>query len=154
MNVKGSVMLKFENRKFQLIHMAASPVAKLTNLFELTQSHNHHTFSLKIFLQLLTLFIEFNGHSLPALHILMTRKTENLYRAVLFSFHELLPNFIPTFAIGDFETAPRNALKELFPSITIIGCWIIPKRYMRKFKNWARQYRTRKIKTLENGLDN
>ena len=78
----------------------------------------------KIFVQLFTLFIEFNGHTLPALHILMTRKTENLlYRAVLYSIHELLPNFIPTFAIGDFEPAPRNALKELFPSITIIGCW-------------------------------
>ena len=41
-------MLKFENRKFQLIsnvhcleHTAASPVAKFTNLFELTQSHNN-----------------------------------------------------------------------------------------------------------------
>ena len=48
MNVKVSDMLKFENRKFQLIsnvhcleHMDASPVVKLTNLFELTQSHNH-----------------------------------------------------------------------------------------------------------------
>ena len=77
----------------------------------------------KIFLQLFTLFIEFNGHTLPALHIRMTRKTENLYRTVLYSIHELLPNFIPTFAIGDFEPASRNALKELFPSITIIGCW-------------------------------
>ena len=33
----------------------------------------------KIFLQLFTLFIQVNDHTLPALHILMTRKTETLY---------------------------------------------------------------------------
>ena len=85
----------------------------------------------------------------------MTRKTENLYRAVLFSIHEIIPNFVPTFAIGDFEPAPRNALKELFPSITIIGCWfhytkalyekvqrlelIIMYKKNRNFIKWIRQ---------------
>ena len=31
----------------------------------------------RIFLKLFTIFIEFNGHTFPALHILMTRKLSN-----------------------------------------------------------------------------
>ena len=77
----------------------------------------------RLFLQLFTIFVEFNGHTLPALHILMTRKTEQLYTAVLSSIRELIPCFIPVFAIRDFEIAPRNALKGIYPTVTIIGCW-------------------------------
>ena len=77
----------------------------------------------KIFLQLFTLFIQANDHTLPALHILMTRKTEALYRAAILAIKELIPNFNPIFAIGDFELAPRKALEDIFPSNTIIGCW-------------------------------
>ena len=53
----------------------------------------------------------------------MTRKTETLYRAAILAILELIPNFNPTFAIGDFEMAPRKALQTIFPSITTIGCW-------------------------------
>ena len=53
----------------------------------------------------------------------MTRKTEQLYTAVLSSIRELIPCFIPVFAIGDFEIVPRNALKGIYPTVTIIGCW-------------------------------
>ena len=88
----------------------------------------------KIFLQLFTLFIQVNDHTLPALHILMTRKTEKLYRAAILGIMELIPNFNPIFAIGDFELAPRNDLEDIFPSITIIGCWFhFTKLFMREF---------------------
>ena len=36
-----------------------------------------------LFYQLLTIFIQYKGHAIPALHILMTNKTEQLYVAVL-----------------------------------------------------------------------
>ena len=61
----------------------------------------------RIFLQLFTIFIEFNGHTLTALHILMNRKTEQLYVGVLSSIRELIPCFIPEFANGDFEIVPE-----------------------------------------------
>ena len=77
----------------------------------------------RLFYQLLTIFIHFRGHTLPALHILMTRKTERLYEAVLITIRRLIPEFNPAFAIGDFEEASRNALESIIPSITIIGCW-------------------------------
>ena len=53
----------------------------------------------------------------------MTRKTEKLYRAAILAIKELIPNFNPIFAIRDFELAPRKALEDIFPSITIISCW-------------------------------
>ena len=55
--------------------------------------------------------------------MLMTRKTETLYRAAILAIRELIPNINPTFTIGDFELALRKALETIFPSITTIGCW-------------------------------
>ena len=45
----------------------------------------------------------------------MNRKTENLYRAVLFSIHELLPNFVPSFAIEILDQLKEMLLKNCFP---------------------------------------
>ena len=57
------------------------------------------------------------------LHIFMTNKSEKLYKAVITTVQQLIPTFNPTFAIGDFELAPKNSFTEVFPHITIIGCW-------------------------------
>ena len=62
-------------------------------------------------------------NALPALHVLMTRKTERLYTVVLLTIRQLIPGFNPTFAIGDFEQTSRNAFIAVFPSIIIISCW-------------------------------
>ena len=77
----------------------------------------------KIFYQLFTIFVHVDGHVLPAIHGLMTSKSEALYHAVFLSIRQLFPGFKPSFAIGDFEIAPKNALAQTFPYITIIGCW-------------------------------
>ena len=89
----------------------------------------------KMFLQLFTLFIHVNGHTLPAIHVIMTRKTETLYRAAILAIRELISNFNPIFAMRDFELAPRKVLKKIFPSIRTIGCWFhFTKQFMRKFR--------------------
>ena len=41
----------------------------------------------------------------------------------MITIRNLISGFNPTFAMGDFEQAPRNALAEIFPSVTIIECW-------------------------------
>ena len=55
-----------------------------------------------ISLQLFTIFTNVHDHALPAQNILMTRKTETLYRSVILSIHELIPGFHQTLAMGDF----------------------------------------------------
>ena len=77
----------------------------------------------RLFYQLFTISVSINHHALPALHILMTNKSEKLYNAVVITVRQLLPSFNPTFAIVDFEIAPRNSFTQVFPSITIVGCW-------------------------------
>ena len=77
----------------------------------------------RLFYQLFTIFDSINHHALPALHILMTNKSEKLYSAVVLTIWQLLPSLNPTFAIADFEIAPRNSFTQVFPSITIVGCW-------------------------------
>ena len=74
----------------------------------------------RLFYQQLTIFVHVDSHVLPGLHVLMSSKTEALYYAVFLSKYFL---FEPSFAIGDFEIAPKNALVSTYPYITIIGCW-------------------------------
>ena len=90
----------------------------------------------RIFIQLFTIFIEFNGNTPLALHILMTRKTEKLYTAALFSNRELIPSFIPVFATCDFELAPRNSFKANLSFSN--DHWVLVslyKSFMKKLKN-------------------
>ena len=56
----------------------------------------------KICYQLFTIFFLHDGHSFPYIHVLMSRKTETLYIAVLRKFLEIVPDFKPEFAGGDY----------------------------------------------------
>ena len=76
-----------------------------------------------IFYQLFTIFISFHGHCIPAIHVLMQSKTEELYAIVLMKIREIIPEFSPKIAVCDFERAPRNVFSHYFPEINIIGCW-------------------------------
>ena len=76
----------------------------------------------KLFFQLFTIFIQVGNHALPAIHVLMTNKSELLYEAVLEKILEMIPNFQPKLAIGDFEKASRNAFRNTFSSIEVSGC--------------------------------
>ena len=53
----------------------------------------------------------------------MSAKNEELYTAVLSAVHSFIPEFDPSIAVCDFEKAPRNAFKTVFPYANIIGCW-------------------------------
>ena len=63
-------------------------------------------------------------HSLPAIHCLMTAKSQYLYQAVLENISIKLPHFKPLAAMADWELAARNALKEVYPHIKMYGCWL------------------------------
>ena len=60
----------------------------------------------------------------------MTNKSESLYEAVLEKILEMIPNFQPKLAIGDFEKASRNAFRNTFSSIEVSGCLF---HYTREF---------------------
>ena len=75
------------------------------------------------FAQLWTIFVAVDRHSLPAIHCLMTTKSQALYIAVLERISSKVPHFKPSASMSDWEIAPRNALKEVFPQIGIYGCW-------------------------------
>ena len=77
----------------------------------------------RLFYQLFTIFIRYKGHAIPAIHVLMTAKSEQLYRAVLSALHGFIPNFRPTLSLCDFEKASRNAFTTIFPNIILVGYW-------------------------------
>ena len=75
------------------------------------------------FFQLWTIFVSVGGHTLPAVHCLMTAKSQELYQAVLESIRTNVPQFRPVASMSDWEPAARNAFKMVFPQAKIYGCW-------------------------------
>ena len=77
----------------------------------------------KQFYQLWTIFVRVERHSLPAIHCLLTGKEQGLYKCIMESIRNLVPQFNPMSCMSDWEIAPRNVMKELYPDINIKGCW-------------------------------
>ena len=75
------------------------------------------------FYQFWTLFVTFDNHTLPAYFCLMTGKEGQLYTAVLDNISSLIPQFQPKLCMSDWEPAPRNSMKEVYPNVKIYGCW-------------------------------
>ena len=77
----------------------------------------------KQFYQLWTIFIVVNQHVIPAIHCLLTGKSQELYEAILFRIKSIVPRFNPQIAMSDWEIAPRNAFKTAYNGIKLQGCW-------------------------------
>ena len=60
------------------------------------------------FYQLLNIFLQYKTYPLPAIHILMTKKTRTLYDKVMMEVNKILP-FTATGIITDYETALFNS---------------------------------------------
>ena len=58
----------------------------------------------KQFFQLWKLYIQYGRHVLPAIHCLMTCKSEAIYTATLFKIKAIAPQMNPLSAMGDWET--------------------------------------------------
>ena len=75
----------------------------------------------KQFYQLFNIFLEYKSCSLPAIHILMSKKTGSLYSQVVGKIKELLPITV-TGIITDYEHALYSSLSSGFPDATVSGC--------------------------------
>ena len=54
----------------------------------------------------------------------MTRKTTELYKAVVGKLNELAPEFVPNQLIADFEEAPTAAIRAVYGNdVMVSGCW-------------------------------
>ena len=67
-----------------------------------------------LYYQLFTVFMPHADYSFPVFYALMTRKTKDLYVAVMRMISQLAPDFQPTQVIADFEEAPTSAVLEVF----------------------------------------
>ena len=77
----------------------------------------------KQFFQLWSIFFSVGCHSLPAMHCLMSSKSQDLYIAILEKIANEVPLFRPLASMSDWEPAARNAFKAVYPEIKMYGCW-------------------------------
>ena len=76
----------------------------------------------KQFYQVFTIFALIANNIFLAIPVLMTSKTEYLYEGVLRKIQQEIPLFMPEKGMSDFELASRNAMKLVFPNISLSGC--------------------------------
>jgi hypothetical protein len=77
-----------------------------------------------LYYQLFTVFINIGQHTFPVFYALMTRKTGELYKAVVEKLHSLVPACVPDNVMADFEEASVAAFKSVFgQGVSVSGCW-------------------------------
>ena len=57
------------------------------------------------FVKLWTIFVAVAGHTMPAIHCLMTSKSQELYSAILKDLEAHIPHFQPIASMSDWEQA-------------------------------------------------
>ena len=75
------------------------------------------------FFQLWTIFVAVGRHTLPAIHCLMTAKSQDLYQAILENISVNIPLFQPSSSMSDWEPAARIAFRNVYPQMKVYGCW-------------------------------
>ena len=73
------------------------------------------------FFHLLNIFLHYKSYSLPAIHILMTKKTGTLYYQVVRKIKEVIP-FCATDITTDFEHPLFNSFSSGFQNARVSGC--------------------------------
>lgn len=90
----------------------------------------------KLAYQLLSIGFVAHDNFIPAVHILMTKKTQKLYVSVFESIKEMMPNLSPNLIIMNFESAMIAAVSQVFPETEIQGCFFhFAQAVLRKFRS-------------------
>lgn len=78
----------------------------------------------RLFMQLFSIFVIVSDYCFPAVFVIMTRRTCDLYKLVFDRIKELVPLFVPTLVMADYESASVAAFRSVWGlSIECKGCW-------------------------------
>ena len=128
-------LVKASDNEHALVFGMPSLMAEMQSKSEI---HMDGTFQVvpKLAYQLLSIGFISHDHFIPALHILMTKKTEKLYVAVFEHVRGIMPNISPNLVVMDFEAAMIGAVSEVFPDTEIQGCFFhFAQAVLRKFRS-------------------
>ena len=77
----------------------------------------------RLFYQVFTIHIIFEGRSWPLIVALMTRKLRTHYDALFSKVNEIIPQFKPERGMADAEAAPRSSAKHYYDDLVVNICW-------------------------------
>ena len=76
----------------------------------------------EIFYQVFTIHIFIHGTVIPVLFALLPNKQQSTYERLLRGVNSLR-QFNPTSVLADFELASINAIRNVYPSVNVVGCF-------------------------------
>lgn len=85
------------------------------------------------FRQLLVIYIAYQKQIFPLIYILMTNKSQALYKAAFNFINKNIFKLCPTSFATDFERAMRIALKLIYPDAILSTCWFHYTQSVRRF---------------------
>ncbi|XP_037813343.1 uncharacterized protein LOC119604655 [Lucilia sericata] len=77
----------------------------------------------KDFKQLLIIHFVHCEHTFPFIYVLMSKKSEEAYTHMLHYLKSNILDLQPNRVITDYENGLRNAIKKLYPTVKLVGCW-------------------------------
>lgn len=77
----------------------------------------------KFFCQMFTIHSLVDGKAVPLIYALLCNKAEQTYVRVFRKLKEIEPLLEPATVMSDFESASLNAIREVFPSSELVGCF-------------------------------
>lgn len=84
------------------------------------------------FRQLLIIHVKFQRRMIPLIYVLMTNKTEALYKATFNFIEQRIYQLRPTSFTVDYERAQRNAIRSIYIAVVISNCWFHYTQSVRK----------------------
>ena len=73
-------------------------------------------------------------HTIPIIHVLMTNKSEELYKAFINRVFEIMPDFKPNFAFSYFEIAPKMHFRVYFLIFTLLDAYFTTRSYWNRVR--------------------
>ena len=100
----------------------------------------------------MNIFLKYKDQSLPAIHIIMSKKTGRLYDIIVAKVKEILP-FIATLIKTDYENALYYSFAKNYPQERVSGCLFHYARglYKLELSKMGYQITMLEIKNFDNG---
>lgn len=123
--IDGEEFLKYDNEDFERRIIIFATNTMLALLVQSSHWMSDGTFKISpsLFFQIYTIHAIVRDNVIPCVYVLLPNKTRQTYREMWQELLHLEPRLSPRSIQIDFEASARSAIQDVFPNITVTGCF-------------------------------